>query len=359
MPPLRRKPALTATSGVSKQIVPLPLGAPGGAPMYDSGSEHNSDDDEDIDSDDEDFEDIFQNLPPKTKPQAKKPIAVRKRKEEVLTPIDELVIGGKFVDANGQPGHTRLRVKFVQQTEKTYNSIVGQASFRIAINQTSEKKLKKQKGQLQINCCHDGQKARKDCACVFGLSAYVQHGYARITYINMDHSQNCKVHTEGGRQRGAKTAFLGLDGADSWASSLQVTGPSTLRSANGQVLQNGVAEKDGYLMSRQLADKIIRQRRGTTLPQFLWNLTKVAPFLLACQTVDPGGHYLLGTKKGTFELEGVDEETMREFEWIICIPSYATGAAASSSSSSSSSSTSSSSSSSSSSPSATMQPGGP
>jgi hypothetical protein len=107
-----------------------------------SGSADEDEEDPPSDSDDEDDEDIFENPPPKTKnaPPTNRLIPVIKRKEEVLAPIDVLEVGGKFADANGQPGHTRLRVKFVQETEKVYNSIVGQASFCIAVNPSYELK---------------------------------------------------------------------------------------------------------------------------------------------------------------------------------------------------------------------------
>jgi hypothetical protein len=212
---------------VATKIVPLPLGpAPERRLIYGSDSDHDSDDDRAHDSDDEDDDDIFENPPP-----TKKPIAIKKRKEEVLAPIDELVVGGKFPDANGQAGHIRLKNKFVQETEKANNATYGNATFCIAVNKTSAKALGKQKGQLQINCCHDGRKKRGDCACVFGLSAYVKNSSARITYINMDHGKDCKVYTDGGRTRGVKTAFLDLDGPGSWASSLLMPSPLTSTTA--------------------------------------------------------------------------------------------------------------------------------
>ena len=237
-------------------------------------------------------------------------------------PLNVLALRAVWVDEDGVAAHTRAVNTFVQTTNKLYHATFG-TTFTVAVSKLSPNKLNNGKGQLQINCFYEGKKAVKNLCCQFGLSLYAKRGSATVTRLVLEHRPDCKVFEAGGRKKNAKTSFLGLGSNKSWSGSLLTTGTSGLQTGAGKVLQFGVMQSDGIRLTRDTADRTIRKMKEVTLPQFLWHMAQVAPYLLACKAIDPEGLYLVGTECGTYELDGVDEETMREFKWLLCIPSYA------------------------------------
>ena len=278
------------------------------------GAARTEDDDDD---DDDDDADVWVTKPPGTKAGSKRSRAAA----AASVPRNVLELGALYDDLGDLPAHVRLQSDFVLKTTKKHQAQLG-TTFRIAQNHTSAKKLAAGRGHLQINCNYDGTKARKECTCNFGLSASVKAGSAKITRIGLVHNANCLVFSRGGRRNGAKTSLLALDTTSSWASSLHYGGVAGLHGGLGGVLQRGVAKHDGILMNIAQASRYARRQRNVTLEQSILNMTLLAPFLLACKKADPKGVYLLGTKQGTYTLDGIDAATMREFEWAIIIPSY-------------------------------------
>ena len=311
----RRKPLVMAT----------PVGPPASSSSFSSSSYSTSSSaaaapayasDDDDDEDDED--DVWAARRPGKQASI---TCGTKRDAEAAVLRDVLVLKAQYGDLDGVPAHARLQSDFVVTTTKKLQAQLG-ITFIVAVNNTSAKKLAAKKGQLQINCFYDGKNARKNCKCDFGLSAYVKLGSAIITRIGLEHSQGCEVFSKGGRRNGAKTDLLQMDKSSSWASALTYSGIPGLHNGLGGILQRGMARHDGVLMNIAQAHRYVRKQQSVTLPQSILNMTLLAPFLLACKAADPKGLYLLGTKQGTYKLDGIDATTMREFEWAIIIPSY-------------------------------------
>ena len=271
-------------------------------------------DDEDNDEDDDD-DDLFENVSPAVR-------GGKKRNASEATPRNALAVGSTWDDEDDVLAHDRVRTAFVRTTNKKHHASLG-TTFLTAVSALTANKLAQRKGQLQINCYYHGKRARKNCCCDFGISVYAKRGSATVTRLGLEHSSECEVFSKGGRRHGAKTSFLGLDTTASWASGLHTFGTSGLQSGLGRTLQHGVMKHDGVRLTKETANRIIRDMRDVTIPKFLEGMARLAPFLLACREIDPVGVYLVGTEHGTYALDGVDVGTMREFKWLICIPSYA------------------------------------